>query len=89
MTDIISYLYYRNPDKDEKPALEISLQDLQFHVSDKETWRSHSFKVILPNMETYYFAAETHEQLVTWLDVLVKERERLKLGAKVWDFDFD
>lgn len=74
-------LISRNADKDEKPALEIGLQDLQFVVCDKETWRSHSFKVTLPTQETYYFAAETYQQLVTWLNVLVKERDRLKFAT--------
>ena len=76
-------LRYRNPDNEDKPAMEISLPGVKLDLCDKETWRSHSFKVSRANTETLYFAAETREQLMTWLNVLVKETDKDKFTGKV------
>ena len=50
---------------------------------EKETWKSNSFKIVQPTGETVYFAAETREELIHWLKVLVQEADKTKFSGKV------
>ncbi|XP_065060858.1 uncharacterized protein LOC135688079 isoform X2 [Rhopilema esculentum] len=73
---------YRNPDNDEKPVLEVALHDVKVDPCEKETWKTNSFKIVQPTGETVYFAAETREELIHWLKVLVQEADKTKFSGK-------
>eukprot|EP00794_Sanderia_malayensis_P015159 gene15159-16717_t len=74
---------FRSADSDEKPSLEIHLPGYKIELCEKETWRSNSFKLSHANAETLYFAAETREQLMFWLNILVKEMDKEKFKDSI------
>lgn len=47
----------------------------------EETWKSHAFKMTKNTSDIWYFAAETREDLVKWLNILVKETKKNKPNA--------
>ncbi|XP_069978136.1 uncharacterized protein [Penaeus vannamei] len=63
--------YYKGPDEDKVlgslplPSFKISPVD-----SEDRVYRKHAFKAEHQNMRTYYFAAETKDQMAQWMNAL-------------------
>merc|ERR1719494_392249 len=63
---------YRNADENEKPALVVQLPGYKLDLAD-ETWKSNSFKIYKTPTDALFFATETREELIKWLNILAKE----------------
>lgn len=60
-----------------EPAVILELPGYEIDRAE-EAWKSHAFKMTKNTSDIWYFAAETRQDLVKWLNILVKETKKDK-----------
>lgn len=74
---------YRQPDSID-PSSQLFLPGYELDRAE-ETWKSFSFKIYKEGSETLYFAAESRDDLMKWLNVLAKEIRKGKNSIDLMD----